>query len=84
MTHHFEGRVPHDIFSKGGGVFLPLHPLYQGVYDTIEGREPDDIGGKGAMLPEGPPSPLGGPPIIPPGGPPLKLPPFIEGSRSTL
>ena len=56
-----------------------------GSYDTIDGSDPDDIGGRGAKLPEGP---LGeGPPIAPiippggptPGGPPLR-PPFMGGS----
>ena len=66
---------------EGGGRLSP--PLSSGVYDTIEGNDPDDIGGKGAKLAEGP---LGGPPIppiMPPGGPtpggPPWTPPFIGG-----
>ena len=50
------------------------------IHVTIEGSEPDDMGGKGARLPEGPvgaATDMGG--KGPPEGPPI-MPPFMGGS----
>ena len=57
---------------------VDIKNLRQVLHDTMEGREPDDIGGKGAKFPAGPFMGGSGPLVtMGGGGPPIK--PFNGG-----
>ena len=59
---------------------VDIKNLCQVLHDTMEGRDPDDIGGSGAKFPAGPFIGGKGPPLVT--GPPGNIP--FKGGRGVL